>query len=139
MANVALVARIPESVSLSAGLQPAPAVLQGNGARASILVVQSIWHMAFGRSVTLAAQLEAGGEPLQSAALIPLRKAGEPLDARDIPAFSFLERRLPSSISLLDNVDPRKGRQAQLHGLLVLHPSNSAASPQVVLLTVTAI
>lgn len=139
MASVALVAQIPESVSLSGNLQPAPAIAQENGVRASILVLQSTWHMAFGRSVTATAHLDATSEEVPSAALIPLRQVGEPLDARDIPVFSFLPRQMPTSVDLLHNLNPRLGRQSQIHGILILHSDAPASQPQTVFITVTAL
>jgi len=139
VASVALVAQIPESVSLSGNLQPAPAIAQENGVRASILVLQSTWHMAFGRSVSATAHLDATSEEVPSAALIPLRQVGEPLDARDIPVFSFLPRQAPTSIDLLHNFNPRLGLQTQINGILILRADAPAAAPQIIFITVTAL
>ena len=107
--------------------------------RASILVLQSTWHMAFGRSVTATAHLDAASEEVPSAALIPLRQVGEPLDAQDIPVFSFLPRQMPTSIDLLHNLNPRLGRQSQINGILILRADAPAAAPQTVFITVTAL
>lgn len=107
--------------------------------RASILVLQSTWHMAFGRSVTATAHLDAAGEETPSAALIPLRQVGEPLDARDIPVFSFLPRQAPTSIDLLHNLNPRLGRQTQIYGILILHSDAAASQPRTIFITVTAL
>jgi hypothetical protein len=139
VASVALVAQIPESVSLSGSLQPAPAIAQENGVRASILVLQSTWHMAMGRSVTATAHLDATSEEVPSAALISLRRVAEPVDARDIPVFSFLPRQMPARVDLLHNLNPRLGRQSQTNGILILHPDASASQPQTVFITVTAL
>jgi len=139
VASVALIAQIPESVSLSGNLQPAPSIVQETGVRASILVVQSTWHMAFGRSVSASAHLDAASEEVSSAALIPLRQVGEPLDARDIPVFSFLPRQMPTGIDLLHNLNPRLGRQSQVNGILILHSDAAASQPQTVFITVTAL
>ena len=139
VASVALVAQIPESVSLSGNLQPAPAIAQENGVRASILVLQSTWHMAFGRSVTATAHLDTASEEIPSVALIPLRQVGEPLDARDIPVFSFLPRQTPTSIDLLHNLNPRLGRQSRINGILILRADAPAAAPQIIFITVTAL
>ncbi len=93
-----------------------------------------------GRSVSATAHLDTASEKSQSAALIPLRQAGDSPDARDIPAYSFLERRLPSSVSLLNkNFNPRLNRQTQVSGLLILHADAPAAQPQLVFITVTAL
>jgi len=107
--------------------------------RASILVLQSTWHMAFGRSVTATVHLDATSEEVSSAALIPLRQVGEPLDARDFPVFSFLPRQTPTSIDLLHNLNPRLGRQSQISGILILRADAPAAAPQTVFITVTAL
>jgi hypothetical protein len=139
VASVALVAQIPESVSLSGNFQPAPAIAQENGVRASILVLQSAWHMALGRSVTATAHLDAASEEIRSAALIPLRQVGEPQDVRDIPVFSFLPRQMPTRVDLLHNLNPRLGRQTQINGILILHSDAPASLPQTVFVTVTAL
>jgi hypothetical protein len=139
VASVALVAQIPESVSLSGNLQPAPAIAQENGVRASILVLQSTWHMAFGRSVTATAHLDATSEEAPSAALIPLRKVGEPVDAQDIHVFGFLPRQMLTSVDLLHNFNPRIGRQTQIKGILILHPDAPASPPQTIFITITAL
>jgi hypothetical protein len=139
VASVALVAQIPESVSLSGNLQPALAIAQENGMRASILVLQSTWHMALGGSVTATAHLDAASEENLSAALIPLRQVGEPVDARDIPAFSFLARPAPTRVDLLHDVNPRLGRQSQINGILILHSDALTSQSQTVFITVTAL
>jgi hypothetical protein len=139
VASVALVAQIPESVSLSGSLQPAPAIAPENGVRASILVLQSTWHMAFGRSVTATAHLDATSDGIPAAALISLRQVGEPLDARDIPAFSFRPLQMPTIVDLLHNLNPRLGRQTQINGILILHSDAAASQPQTVFITVTAL
>ena len=139
VASVALVAQIPESVSVTGRIQPAPAIAEENGVRASILVLQSTWHMAMGRSVSATAHLEATSEEAASAALIPLRQVGEPVDARDIPVFSFLARQTPTRVDLVHNLNPRLGRQSQINGILILHPDAPAAQPQTVFITVTAL
>ncbi len=107
--------------------------------RASILVLQSTWHMAFGRSVTATAHLDAASEEVPTTALIPLRQVGEPLDVRDIPVFSFLPRQMPTRVDLLHNLNPRLGRQSQIHGILILHSDAPASQPQTVFITVTAL
>ncbi|MBI3484309.1 MAG: hypothetical protein HY012_04055 [Acidobacteria bacterium] len=106
--------------------------------RASILVLQSTFHLAMGRSATATAHLDAAAEA-PSAALIPLRQLGDPLDARDIPVFGFLARPAPTRLDLVHNLNPRLGRQTQLNGLLVLHPDAPASQPQTVFITVTAL
>jgi hypothetical protein len=139
VASVALVAQIPESISLSGNLQPAPAIAQENGVRASILVLQSTWHMALGRSVTATAHLDATSEEIPSAALIPLRQVGEPVDSRDIPILSFLPRPAPTRVDLIHNLNPRLGRQSQVNGILILRPDAPPSQPQTVFITVTAL
>ncbi len=145
-ASVALVAQIPESASVAWSIQPAPGLALKDGSRASILVLQSTWHFAMGRSVTSTARLDAVSEQSQSAALLPLQllddssSAGSTrkFDFASAPAFSFLPRTAPTRISLRDNFDPRLGRQTQTDALLVFHSAAPAQTP-VVIITVTAL
>jgi hypothetical protein len=127
-------------------IQPAPGLALEDGSRASILVLQSTWHFAMGRSVTSTVQLDAASEKSQSAALLPLQlldessSAGSPrkFDFASVPAFSFLPRTAPTRISLRDNFDPRLGRQTQTDALLVFH-TVAPAQPPLVIITVTAL
>ncbi|MBI1750201.1 MAG: hypothetical protein HY234_01760 [Acidobacteria bacterium] len=92
--------------------------------------------MALGRTVTAAAHLDAASDV---AALIPLKQVGEPPDPRDIPVLGFLSRRPLTHVNLLNNINPQRGRQTQINGLLVVHPDAPASQPQVVFITVTAL
>jgi hypothetical protein len=94
--------------------------------------------MAIGHSVSASAHLDAASEKNQTASLVRLRQAGDPLDASDIPAFGFLARPAPTRVSLVEAVDPRFGRQTQTNGLLIFH-SDASAQPTVVIITVTAL
>ena len=142
-AGVALIAQIPERVSASWSLQPVPDSLLPGGTRASVLLLENNWHFALGRSVTCSAHLDSAAADAQSAALIPLQRAGDPisspLDPGSLPAFSLLPRPTPTSITLVSDFDPRLGRQTHVNGLLILHSAASAPEPQTVFITVTAI
>jgi hypothetical protein len=138
--------RIEESVAVRWTSQDATSLLRGSaflsgGAseprnwEARIFAFQTTWQLALGRTVQVETHLE-GAAPGEGS-LLELRVPGD--EKPEAGAFGFVSSDPTTRLTLVEGIDPQRGRQEHVSGVMLLHSKPAEDAPQVLRLRLTAL